>query len=172
MPSRRRLWSRRYWEQCSQWSSCPRWCPKACATDLDCNDNNASLSTDCFLGFSSCVDDWCLQQGTQDQYTKCESSSSDGLICYNPEIRYGSTTGGIPCSHGGNEYSQWCQQLGFSGHTTISTNTISTSNMLFGCSSYDESTWHWCDWGDGYWRNSSLGWSGSCTRITSLTCYE
>jgi len=141
-------------------------------TSEDCDDNNASLSTDCFIGFNACVDDWCLQQGTQEQYTKCESASSDGLICYNPVIRYGSTTGGVPCSHGGNQYNQWCQQLGFSGYTTTSTNTISTSNMLFGCTSYDESTWHWCDWQDGYWRNGSLDHSGSCGRVTSVTCYE
>ena len=141
-------------------------------TSEDCNDNNASLSTDCFIGFNACVDDWCLQQGTQDQYTKCESASSNGLICYNPQIRYGTTTGGIPCSHGGNQYGQWCQQLGFSGHTTTSTNTISTSGKLFGCTGYDESNWHWCDWSDGYWLNSSLGSSGSCDRVTSVTCYE
>jgi hypothetical protein len=80
--------------------------------------HNTYLITFC-INFHAGVDDWCLQHGTQDQYIKCGSSIANGLICYNPEIQYGSTTGGIPCNHGCKEYGQLCQQLVFSGYTNF-----------------------------------------------------
>jgi len=46
--------------------------------------------------FQNCVNDWCYQNGTSQQFTKCGHASSDGKTCYNPEIRYGSTVGGHP----------------------------------------------------------------------------
>ncbi|MBL6691411.1 MAG: hypothetical protein ISP91_13560 [Pseudomonadales bacterium] len=127
-----------------------------------------------FTGFQACVGQWCLQDGTREQYTRCESASSDGLTCYNPEIRYGNVEGGIPSQHGGNQLSTWCGQLGFGGYTgtTYGGRDVSPpKGRLFGCTGYDESTWHWCDWQDGNWRNEQLDYHySSGTEITSLSC--
>ena len=30
------------------------------------------------LGFQRCVNDWCYQHGTNEQYTKCSKASEDG----------------------------------------------------------------------------------------------
>ena len=62
------------------------------------------------LGFQRCVNDWCYQHGTNEQYTKCKNASEDGRTCYNPIIRYGSTIGGHPTNHG-NGILTWCEQL-------------------------------------------------------------
>ena len=49
------------------------------------------------VNFHACKNgNWCYQKGTKGQYTRCGSVSSDGLTCYNPEIKYGSTIGGKP----------------------------------------------------------------------------
>ncbi len=137
----------------------------------DCDDNNASIVDICASGFNECVSDYCVQQGTQDQATKCGSSSADGLTCYDPEIRYGTTQGGHPCVHTGNNYTTWCQQLGFSGYTTHTFSNINVTGKLFGCTSYDESTWHWCDWQDGSWLNSTLNSTGQCDYINAISCF-
>jgi hypothetical protein len=128
-------------------------------------------------GFCSCVGTWCPQAGTLDQYTRCESAADACATCVNPEIRYGTTTGGIPASHSGNNYATWCTQLGFSGYSgTVAYGSRSCAaplGKLFGCTGYDESgVWHWCDWMDGYWRSSTLDYHSSCTSgmITSITC--
>ena len=39
------------------------------------------------VGFHLCIDDWCLQKGTNEQYTRCKEASEDGQTCYNPTIR-------------------------------------------------------------------------------------
>ena len=40
------------------------------------------------VNFHACKNgNWCYQKGTKGQYTRCESVSSDGLTCYNPEIK-------------------------------------------------------------------------------------
>ena len=44
--------------------------------------------------FHKCVNDWCIQHGTNEQYTKCQTVSLDGKTCYKPEIRYGTTASG------------------------------------------------------------------------------
>jgi hypothetical protein len=124
-----------------------------------------------------CVTDWCRQVGTRDQFTRCESAADAGATCINPEIRYGTTTGGIPATHSGNNFTTWCTQLGFSGYSgTVvygSRSCTAPDGKLFGCTSYDESSvWHWCDWQDGYWRDSTLDYHTGCTSgmITSITC--
>ena len=137
----------------------------------DCNDADPADTSVCASGFNECVSDWCVQAGTLDQATKCNSSSSDGLTCYDPVIRYGTTEGGHPCEHSGNDYEAWCQQLGFSGYTVHTTSSMSVAGKLFGCTSYDEFTWHWCDWQDGSWLNSSLNSSGLCDYVSSVSCY-
>ncbi len=126
-------------------------------------------------GFLSCVDNWCLQEGTIGQYTSCESASDDGFTCNNPEIRYGSVEGGIPAQHSGNDYNQWCQQLGFAASTEVTYGPRSLAEpfgQLWGCNRYDETIWHWCDFQDGIWYNQSLDYhsAGSGNQITSLTC--
>ena len=70
------------------------------------------------LYFRNCVNKWCLQAGTGGQYTKCNSASSDGKTCYNPQIRFGSTVGGRPvksCCYSDVAHSEtlliWCKQM-------------------------------------------------------------
>ena len=63
------------------------------------------------VNFHSCIHDWCYQKGTKGQYTRCKTVSNDGRTCYNPEIRYGSTIGGIPGSFNEGYMKEWCKQL-------------------------------------------------------------
>ena len=80
----------------------------------------------------------------------------------------------VTAQHGGNQLSTWCGQLGFGGYTgtTYGGRDVSPpKGRLFGCTGYDESTWHWCDWQDGNWRNEQLDYHySSGTEITSLSC--
>ena len=47
--------------------------------------------------FAKCQNKWCLQKGLQKpQHTKCESVTNKGQTCNNPEIKYGTSTGGLP----------------------------------------------------------------------------
>jgi hypothetical protein len=83
--------------------------------------------------------------------------------------------GGVPRQHSGNKFDQWCTQLGFSGYANQvqygNRSCTAPNGALFGCTSYDENIWHWCDWQDGYWWNESLDYH-NCTgsEITSITC--
>ena len=63
------------------------------------------------VDFHSCIHDWCFQKGMKEQYMRCKEASEDGRTCYNPTIRYGSTTGGRPAKHPYNDIAGWCQQL-------------------------------------------------------------
>ena len=57
------------------------------------------------VDFNSCINNWCYQNGTRGQYTRCKSVSNNGWTCHYPEIRYGYTVGGKP---GGTfEFSRW-----------------------------------------------------------------
>jgi hypothetical protein len=119
--------------------------------------------------------DWVLQAGTLGQYTKCESVTDGGTTCVNPEIKYGAIEGGMPHDHVGNDFVAWCTQLGFSGYETSAFGTRecpAPGGQLFGCTSYDEATWHWCDWSDGYWLDEALDYPGcnTGTEIASITC--
>jgi len=155
----------------------------------DCNDGDPNISPaavddtcdgvdqDC-SGADTCGNfhtSWVLQVGTKEQYTRCESIANGGLTCNNPEIRYGTVTGGIPYEHSGNNFNKWCQQLGFAGNTAVTYGSRACNaplGQLFGCTSYDETTWHWCDWQDGYWYNQNLAHHSCTTRsITSITCH-
>jgi hypothetical protein len=110
------------------------------------------------------------------QYTKCESIGNNAKTCNNPEIKYGNLAGGIPASHPGNDFNKWCQQLGFAGWANQVTygnrDCTAPKGRLFGCTSYDENVWHWCDWQDGPWYNQQLDYH-TCNdgqQITSITC--
>ena len=135
--------------------------------------------------FQECVSDWCLQDNTTEQYTKCRSASEDGTICFNPEIRYGSTVGGRPTnSNSDNNILQWCQQLfPTSTHGDATYSSSSSLNVgkgpLFWYTGYDESGYKWCDWTDGKWKDSTLDatLTSSCNKrtlngciMTSVTC--
>ena len=65
------------------------------------------------VDFNSCINNWCHQNGTMGQYTRCKSVSNNGRTCHNPEIKYGSTIGGKPggVSHGQPDLTKWCRQL-------------------------------------------------------------
>jgi cysteine-rich repeat protein len=169
--------------------ACPSSCEPAYCGDgftqnnvEDCDDGNMNdldgcandCTSDCIGKFTQ---SWCLQVGTTEQYTRCGSVQNNGNTCINPEIRYGNVVdGGIPRSHGGNNFPVWCQQLGFSGFG----NNVQYGNRdctapkggLFGCNGYDENVWHWCDWQDGDWLNEQLDWHGcgDGQDIVSITC--
>ena len=73
------------------------------------------------VDFRSCINNWCYQNGTMGQYTRCKSVSNNGRTCHNPEIKFGSMVGGKPggvwYSRGlfegleGDELTKWCKQL-------------------------------------------------------------
>ena len=116
-----------------------------------------------YVGFHSCVDEWCFQKGTNQQYTRCKTVSKDGGTCYNPTIRYGSTTGGSPVKRGGNDIAGWCQQLfptSIYGGTATYIKARYYKPGLFWCHGgvwgHDEINPHWCDCQDGYWKDSTI----------------
>ena len=128
------------------------------------------------VDFKRCVNRWCLQKGTRDQYTKCKGASSNGQTCYSPEVRYGSTTGGVPNKHSKNDISAWCNQLfpGTKGTAIYGKSESGKIGKLFWCRGFDDiRVYHWCDWNDGKWRSSSLAYATKSTtaeRMTSVTC--
>ena len=133
------------------------------------------------VDFNSCIHDWCLQKGPNRQYTRCKTVSKDGRTCYNPTIRYGSTIGGHPVKHKLNDIDDWCRQLfpttiKGQGIATYSTNYhILVKGALFWCPTYyttfDEKNAHWCDWVDGYWKDSALNSNGyGYLLMESVTC--
>ena len=115
------------------------------------------------VGFHLCIHDWCFQKGTKEQYTRCKKASEDGRTCYYPTIRYGSTIGGNPSKHGNNNILNWCLQLfptSIKGIATYDPLLTFVTGAVFWCSRYhktfDEKNAHWCDWKDGYWKDSAL----------------
>ena len=137
--------------------------------------------------FAKCQNKWCLQKGLQKpQHTKCESVTNNGKTCNNPEIKYGTVSGGLPWEYSSNYYVKWCEQLGgrYRSHTT----GTRTGYIVYGCHGADDpGYWKWCNsWGDGKWYNQSLAYSGrqdlrphrnktkyhrtSNNFITSITC--
>ena len=133
------------------------------------------------VGFHLCIHDWCFQKGTKEQYTRCKKASEDGRTCYYPTIRYGSTIGGNPYKHGNNNILNWCLQLFPTSIKGIATynnhnswyskpNYSTTAGALFWCNGYDENNYHWCDWQDGKWKDSTLDFQGSLYLMDSVTC--
>ena len=117
---------------------------------------------------------WVHQQGTHEQYTRCYAVSDDGNTCLRPDIRYGTTTGGVPYQIATNDYEQWCQQLGFegfAGDVTYGARGCDDGGRVFWCDDFDEETPHWCDWQDGTWLNGDLN-QPDCgaEAVLSITC--
>jgi hypothetical protein len=125
--------------------------------------------------FVKCQNEWCLQKGLQKpQHTKCESVTNNGKTCNNPEIKYGTVTGGVPCEYPSNNYEKWCEQLGgvYAGHTF----GTRTGHPVIGCTGADDpGNWHWCDpcpYPGGKWYNKSLTIHNDSNGylITSISC--
>jgi hypothetical protein len=112
----------------------------------------------------------------REQTTKCRYSNVQGnvFICDDPIISYGSVDGGIPLERSANDYDKWCEEMGFyrqSGSIQTQTETISLPHgWVFGCTSHDSTSWHWCDVRNGYWYNERLDKQGSKDRITQVKC--
>merc|ERR1719420_1102092 len=108
------------------------------------------------------------------QFTKCESATTS--TCINPEIKYGSTAGGLPKQHSQNDYDEWCKQLGGTGYYDVDFGSRSvTGGELFWCSGGDNVKTKWCDWsGDSKWKstdaNHGRGGTGGNQIVTSITC--
>ena len=120
--------------------------------------------------FTKCQNKWCLQKGLQKpQHTKCESVTNNGHTCNNPEIKYGTTTMGLPRNHRP-DYEKWCEQLGgfYADHST----GTRTGYAVYGYTGADDpGNWHWCDYSDGFWYSQSLDYHGTFSNfITSITC--
>ena len=108
--------------------------------------------------FLTCVNEWCRQAGTNDQYTKCGSASSDGKTCHNPEIRYGSAVGGRPVkvnhlsdAQRSAELLLWCKQIfpnSKKGTAVYSSDPSlnSVTGAVWWCNYGDEKNPHWCKW--------------------------
>ena len=105
--------------------------------------------------FVNCVNQWCLQKGLQKpQHTKCESATNNGKTCNNPEIKYGTATGGFPRKNSHNKYEKWCQQLGgaYESHTTGTRSGYALwGHTGTGCD--DTENWHWNSWDHTCWYN-------------------
>jgi cysteine-rich repeat protein len=149
-----------------------------------CDDGNASggdgCSAACQIEAPQCggnfTTGWCLQNGTNQQYTRCESVTNGNKTCNNPFIKYGAVENGVPAQHVTNDFNAWCTQLGFaawSGQVAYGSRPCDPpQGRLFGCTGYDEGIWHWCDWQDGNWLNQQLDYHqcNDGTQITSITC--
>ncbi len=150
-----------------------------------CDDGNVNggdgCSAACTTEVQKCggffTTGWCPQVGTKDQSTRCESVANNGKTCNNPFIKYGFVENGVPGDHPVNDFNQWCQQLGFAGFSGQVSYGYrpcqAPMGKVFGCASYDEAVWHWCDWQDGLWYNQQLD-EPECEdlqgEITSITC--
>ena len=128
------------------------------------------------------MSEWCLQEDTTQQYTKCRSASSDGTVCFNPEIRYGTTKGGFPTLNSQNDILLWCQQI--FPNATYADATYSKSKSLnvgkgalkwcnTGADEPDATRFRWCDAAqDTNWKESTLDMllSTSCIEATGIGC--
>jgi hypothetical protein len=172
----------------SGWGNCDGQLSNGCEINLTNNSANCGgCGVVCPSG-ASCVNSVCqaplgcfrttnVQQvgTTLPQYTRCESITNNGYTCINPTVTYGNVSYGVPASHSSNQLQTWCQQLGCKGYVSVQYGTRSYASpwgKLFGCTSYDESNWHWCDWMDGYWYNQQLDYhpGPDSEAITSITC--
>ena len=135
--------------------------------------------------------DYCEQAGTNGQETRCGSVTNSGTTCNLPEIRYGSTEGGIPAvadafvATGLNGYEPdldaWCKQLGFMSFGSVEFEFLSCGppqGRVFWCSTGTVSPGvpHWCDgdlansdWKDGTLTNHICN-PISKDRISLITC--
>ena len=114
-------------------------------------------------------------QTVTDQSTKCDGSlEGDVFVCQNPVISYGSYYGGTPTANDKNDYTKWCEEMGFGdtvGPVQTKQESVSVPNgWVFWSSGYDNSNWHWCDYENGYWLNEKLENHGTKERVTQVKC--
>jgi len=135
------------------------------------------------VGFEACVDEWCLQDGTDEQYTRCEEATDGGDTCINPLIKYGTTEGGIPIDDY-DGYNEWCKMIFHEERTGSVTqgkrDCSAPKGYVYWCEGSeghetDEDGYKWCDVaGDGKWKDGSLDSEHSeddCwDSITSFSC--
>jgi hypothetical protein len=169
------------------WGNCDGNMLNGCETNTTNNPSNCGSCGAVCPGGGSCVNGICqaqlgcfhttnvLQVGTKSQYTRCESIANNGYTCINPIVTYGTVTNGVPATHPGNDFVTWCKQLGCNGYVSVQYGSRSYTapyGKLFGCTGYDETLWHWCDWQDGYWYNQTLDYhpAPDTEAITSITC--
>lgn len=117
---------------------------------------------------------WHVQSGTNGQDTYCATVSNGGTTCHNPLVRYDGHTG-TPRQHSSNNIDTWCQQLGFSNHTSVTYATnLCIGGALFMSASYDtgrSSLLKWADWADGAMLDGidSQCYTGA-TYVSQVTC--
>jgi hypothetical protein len=143
------------------------WVSSVSSTGAACNWTSAGSG----VSFST---NWVDQTGTGGQQTRCLSVSADGKTCYNPRVRFSSTPTyiGTPHNYGSNNMTTWCQQLGFTGSSSVTYGSSSCEGgQLFWSNSYDgNSAYKWADWSDGHMTNGINFGCGS-DHIASVTCY-
>lgn len=131
---------------------------------------------------------WKPHANLKSQQTRCAEvwKVSGGMQCLRPQVKYGSTWGGIPGSRSGNDYNKWCEYLGYSGKAVetkfyySATRTCPSANnngRLYWSSSYNDSGYYkWIDWQDGSWKTSGTTYTGlsyTCNgsdMLYSITC--
>ena len=110
------------------------------------------------------------------QYTKCGSVSAYGKTCHNPEIKYGTTEGGIPMISPSASLkfslkglNAWCEMLG--GTYESFTKGTRTGYCVTWWTGGDEYPHKWVDCGNDLWYNGVLDDYGTYDYfITSITC--
>ena len=85
-------------------------------------------------------------------------------------MNYGTVTGGIPTKDRNNDYNQWCKDIGKGTAGSVEFKSGIFRGSLYWCNRYDTSTYHWCDIGDGYWKDQTLDARRDFDRISQLTC--
>ena len=78
------------------------------------------------------------------------------------------------------DWLKWCQQL-FPTKKNATINVTYRSGIqppsdfvgaVYWCSSYDENGPHWCDWKDGYWKDSTLDWNTVPNELPKTLPYD
>jgi len=145
--------------------------------------------------FESCVKIWCLQDNTDEQYTRCESTTDEGETCINPEIKAGSTEGGIPQEHarnydyyyydypfnqyydynyGQDDINTWCKMIFHEDRigsiTTGPRDASAPKGNVYWCYNYRVGVHEWCDPKDHWFKGQTLDSHDDRPSITSLSC--
>lgn len=69
----------------------------------------------------------------------------------------------------------YCQQLGYIMFVSAEYGGRSCSapaGMVFWGSGYEEDTWHWCDYDNGFWKDDTLDYHNcdAAAMIQAITC--
>jgi hypothetical protein len=139
------------------------------STEAETSSSSGDTSASC-PGFSL---EWCGQDGTRGQETRCESI--DGwATCVRPWIRYGGAAEGVPGDHPLNDYEGWCAQLGYVGFVAVEIADRScpapAGRVVWG-EGYDEPGGHWLDYQDGFWAGEdALGYQNCGDAVERVEC--